>query len=44
MRLPVEDMASTAVRLLLDGAVPAGYRQRFPVELIVRESMGAPRP
>ncbi|MFF5235166.1 LacI family DNA-binding transcriptional regulator [Dactylosporangium sp. NPDC000521] len=38
MRMPVEDMAAAAVRLLLDGPVPAGYRQRFPVELIVRES------
>ena len=38
MRMPVEDMASAATRLLLDGPVPAGYRQRFPVELIVRES------
>ncbi|WP_460494773.1 substrate-binding domain-containing protein [Dactylosporangium cerinum] len=43
MRMPVEDMASTATRLLLDGPVPAGYRQRFPVELIVREST-APQP
>jgi DNA-binding LacI/PurR family transcriptional regulator len=38
MRMPVEDMASAAARLLLDGRVPGGYRQRFPVELIVRES------
>ncbi|GAA3256530.1 LacI family DNA-binding transcriptional regulator [Dactylosporangium siamense] len=38
MRMPVEDMAAAAVRLLLDGPVPTGYRQRFPVELIVRES------
>jgi DNA-binding LacI/PurR family transcriptional regulator len=44
MRMPVEDMASTATRLLLDGPVPAGYRQRFPVELIARESTAAPRP
>jgi DNA-binding LacI/PurR family transcriptional regulator len=38
MRMPVEDMASAAARLLLDGPVPVGYRQRFPVELVVRES------
>ncbi len=38
MRMPVEDMAAAATRLLLDGPVPAGYRQRFPVELIPRES------
>ncbi|MEV4512623.1 LacI family DNA-binding transcriptional regulator [Dactylosporangium sp. NPDC049525] len=44
MRMPVEDMASAAARLLLDGPVPAGYRQRFPVELIVRESTAAARP
>jgi len=41
MRMPVEDMASAAALLLLDGSVPAGYRQRFPVELIVRESTTA---
>jgi DNA-binding LacI/PurR family transcriptional regulator len=40
MRMPVEDMAAAAARLLLDGSVPAGYRQRFPVELILRESTG----
>jgi DNA-binding LacI/PurR family transcriptional regulator len=44
MRMPVEDMASTATRLLLDGPVPVGYRRRFPVELIVRESTAASRP
>ena len=38
MRMPVEDMAAAAARLLLDGSAPAGYRQRFPVELITRES------
>jgi DNA-binding LacI/PurR family transcriptional regulator len=44
MRLPVEDMAAAAARLLLDGPVPAGYRRRFPVELIVRESTTPGRP
>lgn len=38
MRMPVEDMAAAATRLLLGGSVPAGYRQRFPVELVLRES------
>lgn len=38
MRLPVEEMAGAATRLLLDGPVEAGYRRRFPVELVVRES------
>jgi DNA-binding LacI/PurR family transcriptional regulator len=38
IRMPVEDMAIAATRLLLNGAVQAGYRQRFPVELIPRES------
>jgi DNA-binding LacI/PurR family transcriptional regulator len=38
MRLPVEEMAATATRLLLAGGPAAGHRQRFPVELVVRES------
>jgi DNA-binding LacI/PurR family transcriptional regulator len=38
MRMPVEEMAATATRLLLDDAVPSGYRQRFPVELVQRGS------
>lgn len=38
MRMPVEDMAATATRLLLDGSVRGGYRQRFPVELVQRDS------
>lgn len=38
MRVPVEDMAATAARLLLDGSVRGGYRQRFPVELVLRAS------
>ena len=38
MRLPVEEMAAEAARVLL-GAIPGyGYRKRFPVELIERES------
>jgi DNA-binding LacI/PurR family transcriptional regulator len=44
MRMPVEDMAAAATRLLLNGSVPAGYRQRFPVELVTRESTGEPAP
>jgi DNA-binding LacI/PurR family transcriptional regulator len=42
MRLPVEEMAATAARLLLQGEPPRGYRQRFPVDLIVRESTREP--
>lgn len=38
MRLPVEDMAATATRLLLQGNPAAGHRQRFPVDLITRDS------
>jgi DNA-binding LacI/PurR family transcriptional regulator len=38
MRLPVEDMAAAATRLLLAGTVPSGYRQRFTVELVERQS------
>ena len=40
MRAPVEDMAAAAVGLLLNGTVRGGYRQRFPVELVQRESSG----
>ena len=38
MRMPVEEMAAAATRLLLAGPVRAGYRERFPVELVPRES------
>lgn len=38
MRLPVEDMAATATRLLLDGDPAPGHRQWFPVDLITRDS------
>jgi DNA-binding LacI/PurR family transcriptional regulator len=38
MRLPVEEMAATAARLLLAGGPAHGHRQRFPVNLVVRES------
>jgi DNA-binding LacI/PurR family transcriptional regulator len=38
MRLPVEQMAEEATRMLLDGVPPRGYRKEFPVELIERES------
>lgn len=41
MRMPVEEMAGAATRLLLTGPVPAGYRQRFPVELVERGSTGS---
>ncbi|WP_329615441.1 LacI family transcriptional regulator [Streptomyces brevispora] len=38
MRLPVEEMAAAATRLLLDGDPVSGLRQRFPVELVTRQS------
>ncbi|NUR69538.1 MAG: LacI family DNA-binding transcriptional regulator [Hamadaea sp.] len=38
MRLPVEEMAAAATRLLLEGIPASAHRQRFPVELVVRES------
>lgn len=38
MRLPVEEMAAAATRLLLAGTPAAGHRQRFPVDLVVRDS------
>lgn len=38
MRLPVEEMAAEATRMLLGGALDSGYRKRYPVQLIVRES------
>jgi DNA-binding LacI/PurR family transcriptional regulator len=38
MRLPVEEMAAAATRLLLQGNPAVGYRQQFPVELVVRQS------
>lgn len=38
MRLPVEEMAAAAARLLLAGVPASGHRQRFPVELVVRQS------
>ncbi|WP_203843361.1 LacI family DNA-binding transcriptional regulator [Winogradskya humida] len=40
MRVPVEEMAAAATRLLLTGDVPPGHRQYFPVELVQRESAG----
>ncbi|MET7423051.1 LacI family DNA-binding transcriptional regulator [Dactylosporangium sp. NPDC005555] len=40
MRVPVEQMAAAATRLLLQDTVPAGHRQRFPVELVLRQSAG----
>jgi DNA-binding LacI/PurR family transcriptional regulator len=38
MRLPVEEMAAAATHLLLRGNPAPGHRQRFPVELVVRDS------
>ena len=38
MRVPIEDMAVTATRTLLTGTIPACHRQRFPVELVQRDS------
>lgn len=40
MRLPVEEMAAAATRLLLDGRAAAHWRRFFPVDLVVRESTG----
>ncbi len=40
MRMPVEEMAVAATRLLLDGTIASGYRRRLPVELLVRDSTG----
>jgi DNA-binding LacI/PurR family transcriptional regulator len=42
MRLPVEEMAAAAVRLLLDGVPATAHRQMFPVELITRQSTPTP--
>ncbi|MBV1855147.1 LacI family DNA-binding transcriptional regulator [Catellatospora tritici] len=38
MRLPVEEMAAAAVRLLLLGDVVSGHRKLFPAELVLRDS------
>ena len=38
IRLPVEEMAAEATRMLLNGGPAFGYRKRYPVELILRES------
>ncbi|GAA1005988.1 LacI family transcriptional regulator [Acrocarpospora pleiomorpha] len=38
MRLPVEEMAAAAARLLLEGDPEPGHRQRFPVDLVIRDS------
>lgn len=42
MRLPVEEMAAAAVRLLLFGDVQPGHRELFPAELVLRGSTGGP--
>ena len=42
MRLPVEEMAATAARLLLNGIPVAGHRQRFAVDLVRRDSTPDP--
>ncbi|MEV6926232.1 LacI family DNA-binding transcriptional regulator [Dactylosporangium sp. NPDC051485] len=41
MRVPVEDMAAAATRLLLDGDVAAGHRELFPVAPVLRQSTAA---
>jgi DNA-binding LacI/PurR family transcriptional regulator len=38
IRLPIEEMATTATQMLLSGTIQAGHRRRFPVELIQRDS------
>ncbi|MDI1465374.1 LacI family DNA-binding transcriptional regulator [Catellatospora sp. KI3] len=38
MRLPVEEMAAAAVRLLLSGDITSGHRTLFPAELVRRQS------
>lgn len=38
MRLPVEQMAAEGTRMLLERTPAAGYRRRYPVELIERSS------
>lgn len=40
MRLPVEEMAAAAVRLLVSGDISPGHRELFPAELVVRQSTG----
>lgn len=42
MRLPTEEMAATATRMLLAGGIASGHRQRFAVKLIQRESTSRP--
>lgn len=38
MRLPTEEMATAATRMLLTGTITPGHRQRFPVVLVERDS------
>lgn len=38
MRLPVEEMAAAATRLLLAGPVPTGHRERFAIDIVQRGS------
>ena len=38
MRLPVEQMAADAIRILMDGGPGFGFRRFYPVDLILRES------
>jgi DNA-binding LacI/PurR family transcriptional regulator len=38
MRLPTEQMAAAATRMLLTGTIIPGHRERFPVELVERGS------
>ncbi|BCB89890.1 LacI family DNA-binding transcriptional regulator [Phytohabitans suffuscus] len=38
MRLPTEEMATAATRMLLTGTITPGHRERFTVELVERDS------
>ncbi len=42
IRLSVEQMAADATRMLLNGDPDFGYRKRYPVELVLRESTPNP--
>ena len=38
LRVPIEQMAADATRILLDGDPDFGFRRFYPVELILRDS------
>ena len=44
MRLPVEQMAADATRILMKGDPEFGFRRFYPVDLVLRESAPAFRP